>query len=145
MIQPPTKPQVATYNPKSSGKRTGKILVVDDTEVVAQLVSDYLKSMGYETLIAYDGGEAVSVAKKEHPQIILMDVMMPIMDGLEATRKIRADVSLRDIPVIGLTALAMPSDREQCLAVGMNDHLSKPIQMQELVRIIERYLQKEKP
>jgi CheY-like chemotaxis protein len=52
---------------------------------------------------------------------------------------------LRDIPVIGLTALAMPSDREQCLAVGMNDHLSKPIQMQELVRIIERYLQKEKP
>jgi PAS domain S-box-containing protein len=145
MIQPPTKPQVAAYNPKSSGKRTGKILVVDDTEVVAQLVSDYLKSMGYETLIAYDGGEAVSVAKKEHPQIILMDVMMPIMDGLEATRKIRADVSLRDIPVIGLTALAMPSDREQCLAVGMNDHLSKPIQMQELVRIIERYLQKEKP
>lgn len=69
-----------------------------------------------------------------------MDVMMPIMNGLDATKKIRADASLREIPIIGLTALAMSSDREQCLAAGMNDHISKPVEMQELVKIIERYL-----
>lgn len=66
--------------------------------------------------------------------------MMPIMNGLDATRQIRADASLQHVPIIGLTALAMSDDREQCLAAGMNDHLSKPIQMQELAQIIEHYL-----
>ena len=80
------------------------------------------------------------LARQERPQIILMDVMMPVMNGLEATRQIRADAALQDIPIIGLTALAMTRDREQCLAAGMNDYLSKPIQMQELVKIIEHYL-----
>jgi hypothetical protein len=103
-------------------------------------MSEYLRHKGYETLIASNGLEGVMLASQEHPQVILMDVMMPIMNGLDATKKIRADASLRDIPIIGLTALAMSSDREQCLAAGMNDHISKPVEMQELVKIIERYL-----
>jgi len=135
-----TKPLVLADSPKSREKRTGKILIVDDTEVIAQLVSEYLRHWGYETLIAHDGREGVLLARQEHPQIILMDVMMPIMSGWEATRQIRADADLKDIPIIGLTALAMASDREQCLAAGMNDHLSKPIEMLELVQIIENYL-----
>jgi len=80
------------------------------------------------------------LARQELPQVILMDVMMPIMNGFDATRQIRRDAALKDIPIIGLTALAMPSDREECLAAGMNDYLSKPVEMQELVRIIEQYL-----
>jgi CheY-like chemotaxis protein/nitrogen-specific signal transduction histidine kinase len=147
-IQSPIKPLVRADSPglvssrveTSAGKRTDKILIVDDTEVVAQLVSDYLQRKGYKTIIAYDGREAVALAGQEHPQIILMDVMMPVMSGLDATRQIRTNAALKDVPIIGLTALAMPDDREQCLAAGMNAHVSKPIEMQELERIIERYL-----
>ena len=143
-----TKPLVLVDNSKfpvtqvetSNKKHTGKILIVEDTEVVAQLITEYLQHIGYETLLANNGREAILLARQERPQVILMDVMMPIMNGLDATRLIRTDATLRDVPIIGLTALAMPNDREQCLAAGMNDYLSKPVQMQELVKLIERYL-----
>lgn len=118
-----------------------KILIVEDTEVVAQLISEYLRHKGYRTYIANDGREGILKAKREHPQIILMDVMMPEMNGMEATKQLRADPAMNDVIIIGLTALAMPSDREQCIAAGMNDHLGKPVQMQELIKIIEHYLQ----
>ena len=84
--------------------------------------------------------EGISIAREEKPDIILMDVMMPVMDGLEATRRIRADGTLQNIIIIALTALAMSGDRERCLAAGMNDYMSKPIQMQELVKTIENHL-----
>jgi CheY-like chemotaxis protein len=113
---------------------------VEDTEVVAQLISEYLQHKGYETFIAVNGKEGVFLAEQEHPQIILMDIMMPVMNGLEATRAIRANAALRDIPIIGLTALAMSSDREECLKAGMTDHLGKPIKMQELAQVIEHHL-----
>jgi CheY-like chemotaxis protein len=90
--------------------------------------------------MAGDGLEGILKAKQEHPQIILMDVMMPEMNGLDAARKLRADPEMKDVIIIGLTALAMPADREQCLAAGMNDYISKPIQMQELAKIIEHHL-----
>jgi CheY-like chemotaxis protein len=126
--------------PPPVGKRTGKILIVDDTEVVAQLMSEYLLHKGYETLIALNGQEGVFLARKERPQLILMDVMMPIMNGFEATKQIRAEATMQNIPIIGLTALAMSSDRDDCIAAGMNDYMSKPVQMQELLKIIEDYL-----
>jgi CheY-like chemotaxis protein len=138
--QSPVKPQVVADKPKSSGGRTGKILIVEDAEVVAQLMSEYLRHQGYQTFIALDGQEGVLLARQEHPQIIFMDVMMPVMNGLDATRQIRADATLKDVPIIALTALAMPDDRERCLAAGMNDYLSKPIQIQELTQIIDRHL-----
>jgi CheY-like chemotaxis protein len=121
-------------------KHAVKILVVDDTEVAAQLISDYLQHKGYKTEIAHNGSQAVLLAKQEHPHIILMDVMMPVMNGLDATKQIRADPSLKDITIIGLTALAMPNDRQNCIEAGMNDHLSKPIQLPDLIKVIERYL-----
>ncbi len=136
----PAKPQVLAGSSKPDREHTGKILIVDDVKMAAELIGEYLRNRGFETFVAGDGLGAVSIAKQEHPQIILMDVMMPEMNGIEATKQIRADDSLRDVLIIGLTALAMPEDREQCLAAGMNDHLSKPIQMQELLQIIERYL-----
>jgi len=139
-IQPQAQFQTLEKKPMSKIKHTGKILIVDDTEVVTQLMSEYLRHKGYQTFTAYNGKEGVMLARQEKPQIILMDIMMPVMNGLEATKQIRADADLHNIPIIGLTALAMSTDRDECLAAGMNDHLSKPIEMQDLIKIIERYL-----
>jgi PAS domain S-box-containing protein len=127
-------------NSKTSEKRTGKILVVDDTEDVTQLIKEYLEHKGYEVFIAHDGRQAVLLAKQERPQLILMDIMMPELNGIEATKQIRADASLNRVLIIGLTALAMPKDREECLAAGMNGYLSKPIEMYALSQVVEDYL-----
>ncbi len=128
---------------KPGRKRRGTILLVEDTNVVITLMTEYLDFKGYKVLIARNGVEGVQLAKQEHPDLILMDVMMPVMDGLEATRQIRTDQSMRSVPIIALTALAMAGDREICLAAGMNDYMSKPIRMQELADIIEKYLGKD--
>jgi CheY-like chemotaxis protein/anti-sigma regulatory factor (Ser/Thr protein kinase) len=136
----PFKFQLAPDNFGHGTSSGAKVLIVEDTEVVAQLVSEYLQHKGYETRIAHNGRDGVLLAQQERPQIILMDIMMPIMNGLEATKAIRADATLKDTPIIGLTALAMSTDRDQCIQAGMNDHLSKPIEMQALAQIIEHYL-----
>jgi PAS domain S-box-containing protein len=130
---------------KPNGRRGGKILLVEDTNVVVTLMSEYLTYKGYKMVIARNGLEGVQLAREEYPDLILMDVMMPVMDGLEATRQIRADQSLKNIPIIGLTALAMAGDREYCIAAGMNDYMSKPIKMQDLSDMIEKYIGKNKP
>jgi CheY-like chemotaxis protein len=125
---------------KPARMHTGKILLVEDTDVVITLMSEYLLYKGYKVFVARNGLEGVMLARKEHPDLILMDVMMPEMDGLEATRQIRKDRSLQNVPIIALTALAMAGDREFCLAAGMNDYMSKPIKMQELADMIEKHL-----
>jgi len=132
--------ELSLPSPRSDVKRSGRILLVEDTDVVVQLTSDYLKYKGYEIIIAQNGVEAIKLAAQERPDLILMDVMMPIMDGFEATRRIRANKDLANIPIIALTALAMPGDSEQCLAAGMTDYLSKPLQMQDLADMIEKHM-----
>jgi CheY-like chemotaxis protein len=121
--------------------RVGNILLIEDTESIVMLVDDYLQAHGHRVLIAKDGLSGLMMAKDEHADLILLDVQMPGMDGFEVIEKLRADASLKDIPVIALTALAMPGDRERCLAAGMNDYMSKPIRLKELTRMIEQYLQ----
>jgi PAS domain S-box-containing protein len=121
-------------------ENTPTILLVEDTEAVVMLLKDYLESAGYHVDIARDGLDGIAQTRLIHPDLILMDVMMPGMDGLEATRKIRSEPAIADIPIIGLTALAMSSDRERCLTAGMNDYMSKPIKLNELVSIIQRHL-----
>ncbi len=125
---------------KPEAKQEGKILLVEDTEVIISLMSEYLQYKGYEMFVAHNGMEGVLLAKQEHPDLILMDVMMPVMDGLEATRRIREIDALKNIPIIALTALAMSGDRERCLSAGMNDYMSKPIRIQELSDMIEKHL-----
>jgi PAS domain S-box-containing protein len=133
-VRPAPIPQVG--NPHEN-----TILLVEDTEAVTMLTQDYLESHGYKVHTARNGIEGIAKAREIHPDLILMDVMMPEMDGLEATKRIRSEPGLDAVPIIALTALAMSGDREQCLAAGMNDYLSKPVNFHELLEVIELYLQ----
>jgi CheY-like chemotaxis protein/anti-sigma regulatory factor (Ser/Thr protein kinase) len=132
---PEISPLAATNN--GNGR---VILVVEDTEHFVMLLKDYLEEIGFRVESAKNGVEGVAMAISLKPDLILMDVMMPGMDGLTATKLIRQQESLRKTPVIALTALAMSNDRESCLAAGMNDYISKPINMKELVRLIKIHL-----
>jgi CheY-like chemotaxis protein len=104
------------------------------------MLRDYLELSGYEVEVARDGVEGVSKAITLNPDLILMDVQMPGMDGLEATRRIRQEASLLHTPIVALTALAMSNDHERCLEAGMNNYLSKPVNLKTLVKIIQDYL-----
>jgi CheY-like chemotaxis protein len=103
-------------------------------------MTDYLEIQGYQVSLARNGIEAVQLAKQQKPDLILMDIQMPEMDGLEATRRIRTEADLDTIPIVAITALAMPGDREQCLAAGATDYLTKPVSLKKLASIISQYI-----
>lgn len=111
------------------------ILLVEDNEMNRDMLSRRLKRKGFELVYAEDGVAAVENAKQHMPALILMDVSLPEMDGLEATKLIKRDPATANIPIIALTAHAMDGDRERCLAAGCNDYDTKPI---ELSRLLEK-------
>ncbi len=121
-------------------RKAALILLVDDNEHNIMMLLGFLQVQNYRVTIARSGDEAIERAKEEKPDMILMDVQMPGMNGLEATRLIRSDVNLAQTPVIAMTALAMPGDREKCLQAGANDYISKPISPIRLIKIIETHL-----
>jgi PAS domain S-box-containing protein len=127
---------------KPDAKDRPVILLVEDTKEVTMMIVDYLEMAGYQVLAASDGLNGIEQAKDKHPALILMDIQLPGMDGLEATRRLRADPDFRTVPIIALTALAMRGDRERCLAAGATDYLSKPVSLKRLVQMIEEYLLK---
>jgi len=113
------------------------ILIAEDNEANTISVTSYLEAKGYHCVIAQTGLEAIVLAKVHHPQLILMDIQMPEMDGITATKQIRNEPIVANIPNIALTALAMTGDRERCLEAGANDYLSKPFQLKYLAQVIE--------
>lgn len=117
-----------------------RILLAEDNELSIQAMSDYLEAKGYKLTLARNGWEALQKAREWQPHLILMDIQMPEMDGLEAIQHLRANHAFRDVPIIALTALAMPGDRESCLAAGANAYLSKPVKLKELVTHIQNLL-----
>ena len=121
-------------------KNKSTILLVEDTKEVTMMIRDYLELNGYKVVTAQDGVDAIVQAKLVRPNLILMDVQMPRMDGLEATRKLRSEPDFRYTPIIALTALAMPSDRERCLEAGMDEYISKPVNLKALIKIIQSCL-----
>ncbi|PZO39575.1 MAG: hypothetical protein DCF19_13385 [Pseudanabaena frigida] len=123
-----------------SGNASHLILLVEDNETNIRIVSDYLQSDGYRILLAKNGLEAIALAKTHHPDLILMDIQMPIMDGLEATKQIRLDPQLLHTPIIALTALVMAGDRDRCLAAGASAYLPKPVKLKELSLNIQKFL-----
>ena len=116
-----------------------KILVVEDVDFNRDLVVQLLEDK-YQVIEAVNGQEGVSIAEKEKPELILMDLSLPVMDGWEATRILKADTELRSIPVIALTAHAMKGDEEKALAAGCDDYLVKPLDEDELLLKIKKHL-----
>jgi CheY-like chemotaxis protein len=125
---------------KERGMARRRILVVEDNQDNMQLVSDMLQTLNYEVLSAGDGRRGVELAQTEKPDLILMDMALPMMDGWTATRTIKAIPELQHIPIVALTAYAMPGDRERALAAGCDDYVSKPINIPELMRKLVQFL-----
>ncbi|HSB00894.1 MAG TPA: PAS domain S-box protein [Anaerolineales bacterium] len=113
------------------------ILLVEDMPDVTMMIRDYLELAGYKVVTAPDGVEALTQARLVRPDLILMDIQLPRMDGFEATHKLRSEPDFRYTPIIALTALAMPSDRARCLAAGMDEYISKPVSLKALIKIVE--------
>lgn len=125
-------------------KKRAFILLVDDDELNLDLLSRKLQRNGYDTITAVDGKEAISLAESTKPDLILMDMSLPELDGWEATRQLKADNSTKNIPVISLTANAMPEDRAKALAAGCDEYETKPIVFENLFAKMEILLRKEK-
>jgi CheY-like chemotaxis protein len=125
----------------SERRRTSmnKILVVEDVDFNRDLIVQLLEDR-YQVIEAVNGKEGIEIAEKERPVLILMDLSLPIMDGWEATRRLKANADLRSIPVIALTAHAMKGDEEKALAAGCDDYLAKPIDEDELMEKIAGFL-----
>ena len=120
---------------------TPKILVVDDTPVNVKLLADLLGAKGYAVLTAGSGKEALQKIDAERPDLVLLDVMMPEMDGYETARSIRAMTRFEHLPIISLTAKAMRGDREKCIAAGASDYITKPVDMDQLLSQMRVWLQ----
>ncbi len=117
-----------------------RILYVEDNEDNIYMLSRRLKRKGYEIVVARDGAEGVAVARAERPALILMDLNLPVLDGWQATRRLKDDPETRGIPVIALSAHAMENDREDALAAGCDDFDTKPVEFGRLLEKISRLL-----
>ena len=117
-----------------------KVLLVEDNEMNRDMLGRRLQRKGYEVCIAVDGAEGIAMAQTEVPDIILMDMSLPVVDGWEATRRLKADPRIMAIPIIALTAHAMSGDREQAIEAGCDDYDTKPIEFSRLLEKIEALL-----
>jgi len=120
-------------------KEKARILLVEDNEANLLMTQDYLESYGYQVIPARDGDEALTMMDENPPDLVLMDIQMPGMDGFEVLRRIRLQPRFASVPIIALTALAMPGDRERCLEAGANEYLSKPVELKFLLYAIEKF------
>jgi len=117
-----------------------KILLVEDNEMNRDMLSRRLKKKGHDVVIAVDGQQGVDMATSETPEIILLDMSLPVMDGWEAAKHLKANAATSGIPIIALTAHAMAGDREKCLAVGADDYDTKPVDFKRLMGKINTLL-----
>jgi CheY-like chemotaxis protein len=117
-----------------------KILIVEDNEMNRDMLSRRLTRRGFQIVLAVDGREGIAAATAESPDLILMDMSLPVVDGWEATRRLKAEPLTRAIPVIGLTAHAMAGDREKVLEAGCDDYDTKPVELPRLLQKIETLL-----
>jgi two-component system, cell cycle response regulator DivK len=122
------------------GASSKTILVVEDDALSMRLFRDVLRAHGYCVLQSEDGITALQLARRHHPDLILMDIQLPGMSGLEAVKWIREDDDLKAIPIIAVTASAMKGDKAKILASGCDDYLPKPVKLKQLVAIIERFM-----
>jgi CheY-like chemotaxis protein len=117
-----------------------KILLIEDNEMNRDMLSRRLRRKGYEVVLAVDGQSGVEMTQNQTPDLVLMDMSLPVLDGWEATRRLKADAATQHIPIIALTAHAMSSDRDKALEVGCDDYDTKPIELSRLLGKIEALL-----
>jgi signal transduction histidine kinase/CheY-like chemotaxis protein len=127
--------------PLASAKFRGKILLAEDNMASILTIGEYLESHGFEVVVAHDGIEAIAKAEAFNPDVILMDIQMPVMNGLDAVARLRGKTRFAKTPIITLTALAMPGDRERCLLAGASEYMSKPVSLKSLKQMIDRFLE----
>jgi two-component system, cell cycle response regulator DivK len=120
---------------------TKRILVVEDQEDLRAILRDFLTASGYEVIEAVDGGEGVAKARAERPDLVLMDIQLPVLDGYEATRQIKAVPDHSATPIIALSSFAMKGDEEKARASGCDDYVTKPYSPVALLRLVRRYLE----
>ncbi|HWQ11629.1 MAG TPA: CHASE domain-containing protein [Roseiflexaceae bacterium] len=142
---PTGPPPLASGGPPPTdapARRGATVLLAEDNEANIQAIGDYLEHRGYRVAAARNGQEALERARELRPDIILMDVQMPLLDGMEVMCRLRAEATFAHTPIVALTALAMPGDRERCLQAGASEYMSKPVSLAELARTIDRLLQR---
>lgn len=120
---------------------TARILLAEDNEDIRESIEEYLVALGCQVVVAENGAVALEKAATWLPDVILMDVQMPVMDGLEATRRLRADARTQGIPIVAMTAMAQSGDAKKCLAAGANTYLSKPVRLKDLLATVRSYAQ----
>jgi signal transduction histidine kinase len=135
-----SEPVTQSIDPLTDRTGAWTILLAEDNEANSNSISSYLKAKDYHIILAKNGLEAIDMAKSQLPDLMLIDIQMPQMDGLEAIRQIRSHEQLTTIPIIALTALAMSGDREKCLSAGANDYLAKPVKLKQLAATIQQLL-----
>jgi two-component system cell cycle response regulator DivK len=129
------KPDMSSNRP-----RRQKVLIVEDNDLNMKLFNDLLAAHGYDTLQTRDGVEALALAREHRPDLILMDIQLPEVSGLEVTKWIKEDENLRMIPVIAVTAFAMKGDKEKMRDGGCEDYIAKPISVASFLQTVERFL-----
>lgn len=117
-----------------------KVLIIEDNENNLYLMHFILMRLGHQVIEARDGSAGVKLAKKNRPDLILMDIQLPVMDGYAATRLIREDEALREVPIIAVTSFAMVGDKEKALEAGCTAYVEKPINPVDFVKMLERYI-----
>lgn len=127
--QPPPAPVAAPPAAQANSDVAPLVLLVEDQPSNIAIIRDLCESVGYQLVVATRGREGVLRAREMQPRLILMDIQLPGMSGIEAIQHLRADAALRHIPIIALSALVLPGDRERCLTAGADDYLPKPIQV----------------
>jgi len=138
------KPAEAVKEPPPTKEFRARVLLAEDNEANLMMLGEYLQDQGFEVLRAENGREALAKAEETLPDIIIMDIQMPELDGLEAIQRLRMDQRFISTPIIALTALAMSGDRERCLEAGANEYMSKPVSLKTLAEKIQELLNKEK-
>lgn len=139
MIGPETKPLLSCSAMSPSDKK--RVLIVEDNELNKKLFRDLLEANGYEVAHTGDGMEVLDMLRQKRPDLILMDIQLPEISGLEVTRWIKADPALKDIPVVAITAFAMKGDEERIRAGGCDGYISKPISVPSFLATVKKFLE----
>ena len=117
-----------------------KVLIVEDNELNMKLFDDLLSARGYQTFKTRDGSRVLELARQHKPNLILMDIQLPEVSGLEVTRQLKKEDNLKHIPVVAVTAFAMKGDEEKIRQSGCEDYISKPISITEFIKVVQKYL-----